>query len=253
MSRPDTGRLVPVPPLEPAQAFADESPSADRALAVVALVALVSALALVPVGWALAHSFAPGTTVENPDRPPERLCENREPMTVDGRTVDFSTPEGCSESARVSVRSVVWRVVGQQAVVQFLSTLVSWGLVAGAVYALARAEVDGRDAIVVTGWGTVPWAAGAVVTAGLLVLTLGTVDTAAAGSVRAVVDAFTAGVRASRPVALAVQAGVAAWTGWIHYHGLRVRTALSGRRSFELAAVVNASAYLLVAASTLVG
>ncbi|MFB6251807.1 MAG: YIP1 family protein [Halobellus sp.] len=247
--------VPPLAPLSPKRYFRERDASANRALAVVALSALVASLAMLPVGWLLATSFDSSTTVPNPDHPEGSLCESRDypNLSVDGETVTFGTPEDCAEPARIGVRSVVWRVVAMEALGRGIALCLAWVGITAALYALARHSFEtGREAIAIAGWGTVPWAASALVVAGVLVATVDpSALRAAGGSASATADALAAQLRAALPMTLVPPALATVWTGWIHYHGLRELTALSSRRALELAGVVNASGYLLVLTQTL--
>lgn len=247
--------VPPIAPLSPKRYFRERDVSAERALTVVALSALVASLALLPVGWVIASSFDPSTTVPNPDRPDESLCEPNDfpNLTVDGESVTFGTPDGCAEPARIGARSVVWRVVGIEALAQGLSLCLAWVGITAALYALARQSFEtGRDAMAIAGWGTVPWAASALAGAGVLLVTADPSAVRVAGeSASATADALASQFRAALPVTLAPPVLATLWTGWIHYHGLRELTALTSRRALELAAVVNASGFLLVLTQTL--
>ncbi|MDY6817445.1 MAG: hypothetical protein SVG88_02195 [Halobacteriales archaeon] len=242
--------------LQPAEYFETREVSVERALVVIALVVIVTGLSILPIGWLFVTSFDPSTTVPNPDKPSESLCgeEGIGNMSVGSENITFQTPEECTEPAQIGIRSVIWRFTGQLAFEQAISVVIGWLAITVALYGLASSAFEsGRDAIVIASWGTVPWAVGALITAGILVIRVDTAAFPAADlSAAETVDALVPQFKASRPITAGIQAVTTAWTGWIHYHGLRVRTSLTARKAFELAAVVNASGYLVVVLGTLI-
>lgn len=238
-----------IPFLHPNRAFEADDDSVERALAVVGVVGLVSAIALAGFGVVLGWTIPATVTVENPDRPPESMCDGDRfggNMTVDGKNISFGTPDGCAESRQIPAQRLVWRTLGPQLPVEFFAPFVSWLIVAGTLHVLTRSDDESaRGVLVVTAWGTVPQAIGTVLTVTVLSVSVLLGPAPVAASFEATLQRLDAAVRTSLPLAFSITAGMTLWSAWIHYHGLRAVRELDRRQAFEAVSLVAAAGLLL--------
>jgi hypothetical protein len=142
--------------VRPADVLDEWSPSFGLSLAVVALVALVCAVGVgLSAGFAAEH--VDGTIrIDNPERPPDWVCEQRDSFEGDSAFRDGS----CDQPEQVSfaLGPFAHRVVMGQAWVAFAAVLLSWPVAAGFFHALAwgrEAAGFGRT-LSYTAWGFLP-------------------------------------------------------------------------------------------------
>lgn len=142
--------------VRPAETLDEWSPSFGPPLAIVALVALVCAVGVgLSAGFAAEH--VDGTIqIDNPERPPDWACEQRESFDNDSVFHD----ETCDLPKQISfpLGPFAHDVVLGQAWVAFVAVLLSWPVTAGFFHVFAR----GRDAagfsrtLAYTAWGFLP-------------------------------------------------------------------------------------------------
>lgn len=238
-----------IPFLHPGSAFEANDYSIERALAVVGVVGLISALALAGFGVVLQSTIPSTVTVENPDRPPASACDDDRlggNMTVDGENITFGTPEACAEARQIPAQRLVWRVLGPRLPFEFLSAFVSWFVVGGTFHVFTRTDDESaRGPLVVTAWGTVPQAIGTVLTVTVLSVSVLLGSAPVAASFEASLQRLETAVRASISIAFTITAGMTLWSGWIHYHGLRAVRELDRRQALEAVSLVAAAGLLL--------
>lgn len=142
--------------VRPAEVFEEWSPSFGAALAAVVVVALVCAGGVVlSAGFAAEH--VGGTIqIDNPNRPPDWVCEQRESFDNDSVHHD----ESCELPKQISfpLGPFANRVVSGQAWVGFLAVLLSWPVTAGFfhVFAHGREGAGFSETMAYTAWGFLP-------------------------------------------------------------------------------------------------
>jgi len=233
-----------IPFVHPSRAFEADGHSIERALAVVGIVGIVSALALAGFGAVLEWTIPSSGTVENPDHPPASACDDDGfggNMTVDGENITFGTPEACAEPRQIPAQRLIWRALGPRLPFEFFSPFVSWLVVGGTFHVLTRSgDESARGPLVVTAWGTVPQAIGTVLTVTVLSVSVLLGPDPVVGSFDATLQRLETAFRASIPLALIITAGMTLWSAWIHYHGLRAVRELDRRQALEAVSLVAA-------------
>ncbi|MFC4439746.1 MULTISPECIES: YIP1 family protein [Natrialbaceae] len=140
---------------DPAAFFAEYRPAATLPVAVGLVIALAVALvlSLLVLGSMLAGTMDATLTIDNPDRPPEWVCEQH--------GSDSSEWEGCDEPETVErdAGSLVYEAttdyLGYAAVVPFVVWLLG-GLVLFGAARLANGTPSFAGAFALAGWATVP-------------------------------------------------------------------------------------------------
>ncbi|SHH09990.1 YIP1 family protein [Halobaculum gomorrense] len=232
------------PLVRPDESF-DRDPgsySVERALGLVAALALLSALSVVVIGAGVAHAIPDEATVENPERPPASACDDESTvnLTVDGEPVTFATPETCDEPARVPTDRLVWRAVGGELPGQFFAPMLGWLLVGGVFHAVTRSDGESpAGPMTVAAWGRVSRVLGTLLLALVLAWTAAGSGVApgtptAEATIRTIGWAFEASV----PLAIGVRTAAIGWGAWIEYHGLRRVRDLPPRRALLVVGLV---------------
>lgn len=148
--------------LRPFSAFADETPPFAWAVAAVLLVAVVCALGVSASAGPAARHVDATIQVDNPDRPSEGLCRNREQFETlreEMNVSDSSFTEDCDlpETVSFPLGPFARNVVTGQTAVAFLSVAFAWPAVAGLLHLLSGRETDGyAHTLAHTAWGFLP-------------------------------------------------------------------------------------------------
>ncbi|AUX09047.1 hypothetical protein AArcSl_1416 [Halalkaliarchaeum desulfuricum] len=129
--------------------------SAAAGFVVVLALAIVLAASVWYLGGLLAASTDATVTMDNPDRPPEWVCDTH------GDDPDSIMAENCDEPATIErdAGSLLWEAAGEYVVPVFFFTLLVWPI--GGVVLFAAARIAGGDGgflatLGVAAWGAVP-------------------------------------------------------------------------------------------------
>lgn len=220
------------PLLRPRRYFASRPTHLPKVLAVVGLLLFTGPLTVYGVGWVLTGAVDGTVTVDNPNRPPDWVCEDRS---------DGDSAFDCDEPAQLErdVDAVIWDVMGEfagPAVAVYPVVLLVLTLLLHAGVWLVDADGSWFTTATVATWGLLP---AVLVVAGLVVALRYSVDpvTVAPGDdVGAALAPLEAQLRAVRPyrtagTVIASVWGAAIWRGGlIERHGLRAveATVLAG-------------------------
>lgn len=142
--------------VRPAEIFDEWSPSVRVSLVVVTLVALVCAGGIgLSAGFAAEH--VDGTIqIDNPERPPDWVCEQRDSFEDDGTFHDGTCdlPKQVSLHLGPFANSVVWG----EAWVGFAAVLLSWPITAGFFHTFVHGgDAEGfSQTLAYTAWGYLP-------------------------------------------------------------------------------------------------
>ncbi|WP_254537223.1 Yip1 family protein [Halomarina litorea] len=214
--------MVLGPLLRPDRYFERHAPglSLARAGAVALLVALAVTASIGVLGYALAEQAAETTvTVDNENRPPDWVC--------DDRSDDPESPryDGCDEPAtrEVAASSLVWNAVSGQLPVAFGGSLAGWLVGAVGMHgltALAGGEGSFGDSLAVAGWAQAATLPQLVVVTGVFLTFAGGFDpTASEAALRSQVATFRSDLRS--PVVVLGATVTTVWQGYVYYHGMR--------------------------------
>lgn len=224
------------PLLRPHRFFAERDRSFARVAAVFGVLVLAGPATVYGVGWVLAGAVDGTVAVDNPERPPDWLCDDGGGAGT-GTGTDSESPlyddEACSapETVDVDVDSLLWDAVedaaGPAALAYPLVVAATW-LPLHVGVRLAGGERGPVRTLVVGVWGLLP----SVLATPLLLVALAvaldpiTVESSSAASLAALtgtVESAVADVRPVPAVALAVTTlwgGVVWGVGLVHEQGL---------------------------------
>ncbi|RQG90594.1 Yip1 family protein [Natrarchaeobius chitinivorans] len=140
------------------QAFFDERPPAETlalAVGIVVVLALALAFAIALIGSMLAGSVDATVTMDNPDRPPEWVCDQHEddPDSILG--------ENCDEPATIErdAGALVQEAAHEYVPIALISPFIMWilgGIVLFATGRLAGGDPSVAGSFALAGWAAVP-------------------------------------------------------------------------------------------------
>lgn len=226
--------MVPTPLVRPDNFFGERTPelSLGRAVAVVLVVALVTTTVVGAFGWIVSERITATTEIDNPERPPDWVCDD------EGDTgTEKTTRDGCGQPKQktVAVGDLLWDEFSGKLPLVFVSILFGWLVIAVSLH-VASALFGGRgsfaDTLAVAAWGMVPSAVQALVGFGLLYVALGSIDLAASDPEMLASQVRSLSERAQGNTTLLSLAG-ACWQGYIWTLGLKhARNLPTGEAAF---------------------
>ncbi|WP_227352746.1 Yip1 family protein [Haladaptatus salinisoli] len=188
-------------------------PSLGGAFAVVLVISLVTTVALGAIGWQMSRGMM-ATGVDNPNRPPDWVCEERT-----GTDVGF---HGCDRPRKVPLGDVMWDLVGKTLPFVFVAPFLVWiasAIVLHALSAFGGGEGSFGNTVSITAWGMLPSLFQTAVGFGLLYLTLR--DAELGGSPEAVAEQLRLLVSKIRGGSLLLSAVASLWHWYIWTYGLK--------------------------------
>lgn len=228
------------PLVHPGRYFAERDVDARRVLVLVGLLALTGPAAVYGVTWIFTAHVDGTVMVDNPERPPDFVCES------DSEVFDKS---GCSQPREVerdpdavirsSMAELIWVSLAGGPIVWLLS-----GILLHAGSWLSSPENGAVESFGVAAWGLVPTIFGLLALLPVLFVLFDPV-TMTPGSEAAVLDAIRADVETFRPVAGVVTLATTAWGATVWRYGLEHERGLDGTRAWVLAGVVGAVVLLV--------
>jgi len=227
--------------LRPDEFFESHDPAGTLvvAFAVVVVLAVATAVATVLVGSMLAGAIDATVTMDNPERPPDWMCEETQPSTP---TVGCDQPE----TVERDVGTLVSEAVTDYVPFVLFAPFVMW-LVAGVVVFLAGLVAGGspslRGSVALSGWAAVPELFRLVVGLVAVGYALSTTTITSVARAEAAVEAALAPVE---PVLALATVVTVAWQ-WHLLSGGLVAEADVGRRAAALALAAPLGAWLLFA------
>lgn len=224
------------PLLRPRRYFSSRPTHLPKVLAVVGLLLFTGPLTVYGVGWVLTGAVDGTVTVDNPNRPPDWVCEDRS----DGESV-FD----CDEPGQLErdVDAVIWDVMGEfagPAVAVYPAVLLVLTLLLHAGVWLVDGDGSWFTTATVATWGLLP---AVMVVAGMLVVLRYSVDpvTVAPGDdLGAALEPLETQLRTLRPYRPAGPVVSALWGAAIWRAGLVERHGLQNAEATVLAGVVAA-------------
>lgn len=222
------------PLLRPNRYFAERDVNGLHAVAIVAVVTLALLATFYGIGLILAAQIDGTVSVDNPERPPDRICES------DSDVFDQS---GCDQPRTVerNVDSQIWMAWHGMAGRLLVSVPLAWLLIGALLHMgswLAGGE-QGLSSFVVAGWGLAPSLASSVVVLVVLFVTFDPATVTPANQETAL-EAARAALRAIGPVQEVLTIATSAWSAVIWRYGLTHERGLSGANAWLVAGVVAA-------------
>lgn len=232
--------MAPLTPLlRPDRYFAERTLNGLRMLAVVGVATLGILGVYYGIGWVVASHVDGTVLVDNPERPPDWVCED------DSDVYDQS---GCDQPRQVErdVDTKIWAAWNGTAAYVLVAVPLAWLLVGVLLHAGSWfADADGGLAASfgVAAWTLLPVLAGGIVILGVLVATFDPVTVTPSNQKAAVTHAITA-FRAIGPIQTLTTILTAVWGAVIVRYGLEHWRAVSGLAGWLIGGSVEA---LLVA------
>jgi hypothetical protein len=163
------------PLLRPDRYFDERGVSIARCLAVLALVTTAMTAGVYGLGWVLTERIDGTVTVDNPERPPDAVCDSAAASPETASDVGGEMESRCDEPKEVErdIDELLWKGVSDAAGQVMLGFPLLWlfvGLLLHAGSWLAGGDGSAANSWAVAAWGLAPGVAG--LAAGLLVLSL---------------------------------------------------------------------------------
>lgn len=167
------------------------------------------------MGWIIAMQVDGTIMVDNPDRPPDSVCQS------DSAVSDTS---GCTQPRAIEqdVDTQIWRIWHDEATTILVAIPFGWVILGGLLHAgswLADGEHGIAPSFAIAAWGLVPFLVGGVLIVGLLAVTLEPVRVTP-GNQDAALEPLIASIRALKPAQGLVSLGVGVWSAVIWRFGL---------------------------------
>ena len=213
------------PLLHPGRYFAERAPRLDlrTTVAVLLAVSVLTTAGIGAIGWLFAEELDVTVAVDNPNRPPDWVCDRQE-TDASSTATDAVTMSGCDQSAttRVAVGSLLWEKFSGLLPLVFLATLFGPVLVAGvAQFVTGRMGGEGpfADTLAVSVWAAVPGLVQAAVAIGQFWWTLQrTSFSGDASQVAATLERLSA--TSPSGAFLLVTLAVTCWQAYVWHRGL---------------------------------
>lgn len=228
--------------LRPDAFFAERAPGLGlgRAALVVALVALVTTVAVGAFGWTISQQLTGTTEIPNDDRPPDWVCDDEDASDV--------MRDGCDQPKQetVVIGDLFWDAFSGRLPLVVVGALLAWPLYAVGLH-LASALMGGEgsfgDTLAVAAWGMLPSLLQVGVGFGLLWTALGSVDLSTSNPevLASQVESLT---RRARGDTLVLSLGTAAWQGYVWAFGLQHARDLDTGSAAFAAGIVAFAAFL---------
>lgn len=220
------------PLLRPDRYFADREPGVGRTLAVVALVTVGSVAGVFAIGWVFTDRIDGTVTMDNPERPPDAICENN--------PVEMS---GCDQPREVerNIDGILSDAVGGIAGQLLWAMPLVWLLIGLLVHAgswLAGGEGGAGRSFAVTAWGLVPSLAALAVGVAVLAVTFDPISVTPADDPEMLQDQVLAQFGPLRAAGAVLGLVTTAWSAVIWRYGLERWRGLSGAAATAVAVVV---------------
>jgi len=224
------------PLLRPDGYFAERDPDFPRIAAVVGLLIAAGPAVVYGVGWVLAANLDGTVTVDNPERPPDWVCED----DTSSEMFDDADCDAPREIER-NVDTVLWDAIGElagPAVVAYPLALAVLTLLLHAGAWLADAERGLASTFVVAAWGTVPTLLLLPVSLVGLHLALDPVTVSPGVDPGTAIEPVLDRIRAFEPYGAVVTLLTAVWGGVVWRFGLVHEQGLPGTEATVIAGIV---------------
>lgn len=222
------------PLVRPDSYFAERDPDGLRVLALVVLLALAGPAAAYGIGWVLAAHLDGTVTVDNPERPPDWVCES------DSDVHDRSDCDRPREVER-DVDRVLMDAVGDLAGRALLALPLLWFLAGLGLHVgswLADGEGGVAASFAVAAWGLVPALVGIPVVLCALYVGLDPVTVTPADDPSVVLEGVRRQIAALDAFGTAVSLLTTAWGAVIWRYGLEHDRGLGGAAATAVAGLV---------------
>lgn len=223
------------PLLRPDRFFAERDHDGRRVLAVVAAVTLVALGVFYGIGWIVTINVDGTVMVDNPDRPPDFVCDD------DSDVLDQS---GCDQPRLIeqNVDSQIWAAWHNSAAKLVIGIPLAW-LVLGGLLHVGSALLGGKNGVfssfAVAAWGLPPTLVSGIVITGVLIVTVDPITvtpTSQDKALRTLQDPF----RAVETIRVILTVVAAAWSGIIWRFGLKYERRVNGPAAWVVAGSVAA-------------
>jgi hypothetical protein len=206
------------PLLRPDRYFADREPTIPRIAVIFFVLLLAGPIVVYGVGWVLTENVDGTVVVDNPNRPPDWVCE-------DTPSEDSAFDQGCDEPKEVerNVDSILWDAMNEFMGPAFIAYPLAVGLVTlllhGGVKLVGRSRGLFRT-FAVAAWGTVPSLVFIPVTLIAFSLVLDPVTVMPGDDPSVVLEPLEAKIEAVEPYTSVTAVVSAVWGGVIWRFGL---------------------------------
>jgi hypothetical protein len=224
------------PLLRPDRYFAERELRFVRVMAVVGLLVAAGPAVVYGVGWVLAENLDGTVLVDNPERPPDWVCEGDGGSAVFDEA-DCDAPEQVERNVDAILWDAVEEVVGP-AILAYPLALVVLTLLLHAGAWLAGAEHGLSPTFAVAAWGMVPTLVLLPVSLVALSLTLDPVTVSPGTDPETAIRPLVAQIRSTEPLSGVVTAVTAVWGGLIWRFGLLHEQGLPGTEATTVAGLV---------------
>ncbi|MEF8840641.1 MAG: YIP1 family protein [Haloarculaceae archaeon] len=225
------------PLLRPDRYFAERESNFFRVMAVVGLLVAAGPAVVSGVGWVLAAHLDGTVLVDNPERPPDRVCDDD---TGDSSVFDGENCDAPREVER-DVGAILWDAIDEIVGPAFLAyplALVVLTLLLHAGAWLAGADHGFFPTFAVAAWGMVPTLLLIPVSLGLLSVMLDPVTVSPGDDPRTAIRPLLAQIRALEPYSAVLSAATAVWGGVIWRFGRVYEQGLPGTEATVVAGLV---------------
>ncbi len=209
---------------------------------VVLVVALGLTAGVASVGWLFTESIDATETIDNPNQPPEWVCDQH---ADDPDSAFANACEGEPDEIEIDVGEVVWEEFVGVLPWVFLAGLLAWPIAGGVLFLAGRlAGGDGGfgDTVAMAAWGLVPELVGVVIALADVSLSLhGTTFTGSPEAIVADLEAATDGVTWRATLGSLLVAG---WQTYVWAYGLKHVHGIPIARAGVAAGVVALSWFL---------
>lgn len=206
------------PLLRPDRYFATREFDCLRVMAVLGLLVFAGPATLYGIGWILAANIDGTVMVDNPDRPPDFVCDN-------GFDSQMYEEGACDRPAEVerNVDTVLWSALQELVGPAFLAFPLAF-LVTGVLLHTGAWLVEGGDGVVptfgVAAWGMLPSLVGVLVMLPLMAVWLDPITVLPGQNPGAGLDPIVSQLEGLRRVTPIVTVVTAVWGGLIWRYGL---------------------------------
>jgi hypothetical protein len=225
------------PLLRPDRYFAEREPNFFRVALVVGLLIAAGPAVVYGVGWVLAGNLDGTVLVDNPEHPPDWVCES------DGADSAVFDEEDCDAPERIerNVDAILWDAVEETAGTAILAYPLVLAILTLLLHAgawLAGAERGPFPTFAVAAWGMVPTLVLLPVSLVALSMTLDPVTVSPGTDPETAVRPLLEQIRGTRSLSGVVALVTAVWGGAIWRFGLLHEQGLAGTNATAIAGLV---------------